>query len=69
MEKFVQEFHASQRTVSQEMIRSAQNSQTILEQASLVAMTIEESATVTNEITKAIDEISRNTTMASNISK
>jgi methyl-accepting chemotaxis protein len=69
MEKFVQEFHASQSTVSQEMIRSAQNSQTILEQASLVAMTIEESATATNEITKAIDEISRNTTMASTISK
>ena len=69
MEKFVQEFHASQRTVSQEMIRSAQNSQKILEQASLVAMTIEESATATTEITKAIDEISRNTTMASNISK
>jgi len=69
MEKFVQEFHASQSTVSQEMIRSAQNSQKILEQASLVAMTIEESATAANEITKAIDEISRNTTMASNISK
>lgn len=69
MEKFVQEFHASQSTVSQEMIRSAQNSQKILEQASLVAMTIEESATATNEITKAIDEISRNTTMASTISK
>ena len=69
MEKFVQEFHASQSTVSQEMIRSAQNSQKILEQASLVAMTIEESATVTNEITKAIDEISRNTTKASTISK
>jgi methyl-accepting chemotaxis protein len=69
MEKFVQEFHASQRTVSQEMIRSAQKSQKILEQASLVAMTIEESATVTNEITKAIDEISRNTTKASTISK
>jgi methyl-accepting chemotaxis protein len=69
MEKFVQEFHASQRTVSQEMIRSAQNSQTILEQTSLVSMTIEESATATNEITKAIDEISRNTTMASTISK
>jgi len=69
MEKFVQEFYVSQLTVFQEMIKSAQNSQKILEQASLVVMTIEESATATNEITKAIDEISRNTTMASTISK
>ncbi len=69
MRKFVEDFHASQSTVSQEMIKAAQNSQQILEQASLVAMTVEESATATNEITKAIEEISRNTTMASSISK
>jgi len=69
MEAFLEEFYASQSTVSQEMVRSAQNSQQILEQASLVAMTIEEAATATNEITKAIEEISKNTTMASSISK
>ena len=69
IERFVAEFYETQNLVSQEMIKSAENSQHILEQASLVSLTIEDSARATNEITTAIEEISKNTILASSISK
>ncbi len=69
VQNFTQEFSKFQNEVFQATEDSAQRSQHLLEQASLINMTIEDSATSTHEITKAIEEISQNTHLASQISK
>ncbi len=69
VQNFTREFGQFQREVLETTEDSAQRSQHLLEQASLISMTIEDSATSTSEITRAIEEISHNTHLASQISK
>lgn len=66
---FTKEFENFQREVLEKTETTSQRSQHLLEQASLISLTIEDSATSTSEITKAIEEISQNTHYASKISK
>jgi len=69
VQNFTQEFQVFQREVLEKTESTSQRSQHLLEQASLISLTIEDSATSTSEITKAIDEISKNTHLSSQISK
>lgn len=66
---FTQEFKNFQSNVLEKTEATSQRSQHLLEQASLISLTIEDSATSTAEITKAIEEISQNTHYTSQISK
>ncbi len=66
---FSAEFENFQKEVFEKTEATSQRSQHLLEQASLISLTIEDSATSAAEITKAIEEISQNTHYASQISR
>ncbi|MGC8871684.1 MAG: methyl-accepting chemotaxis protein [Caldimicrobium sp.] len=66
---FTEKFRDFQKKVFEKTENTSHRSQHLLEQASLINITIEDSATATNEITKAIEEISHNTSYASQITK
>jgi len=66
---FCTEFNNFQEGVLRKTEDTAERSQHLLEQASLISFTIEDGARATSEITLAIEEISKNTHKASDISK